>query len=61
MKYQHILNGEVLFETDDASKFQHYLMNDPRAAQAKFSILYNLLEKSGGYVCKMETVGFNKS
>jgi hypothetical protein len=53
MKYQHILNNELLFETDDVSEFLSYLLNDKRAAQAKNTILFNLLDKSNGYICKM--------
>ena len=53
MKYQHILNKEVLFETDDVSAFFTYLLTDERAKQAKNSILYNLLEQSDGYHCIM--------
>ena len=53
MKYQHILNNEVLFETNDVSIFFSYLLTDSRAQQAKNSILYNLLEQSNGYVCNM--------
>jgi len=53
MKYQHILNGEILFETDDVSTFFGYLMSNPKAQQVRNSILYNLLEKSNGYICNM--------
>ena len=52
MKYQHILNGELLFETNNVSDFFVYL-NTKENNQAKSSILYNLLEKSHGYVCNM--------
>lgn len=55
MKYQYILNNTILFETNDLSSFFHYLMTEKDAQQAKNSILYNLLEKSNGYICKMET------
>ncbi len=53
MKYQHILNKIVLFETNDASEFMLYLMNNKDASQAKYSVLYNLLQKSDGYICEM--------
>jgi hypothetical protein len=53
MKYQHILNNELLFETDDPGQFVTYLMTDQKAQQAKYNVLYNLLEKSGGYICKL--------
>lgn len=53
MKYQHILNGEVLFQTDDAGEFFTYLITNEKAQQAKNSVLFNLLEKSGSYICSM--------
>jgi hypothetical protein len=53
MKYQHILNGKLLFETDDSSEFFSYLISTKETNQAKLSILYNLLEKSNGYICEM--------
>lgn len=53
MKYQHILNKKVLFETNDASEFMGYLLNNKQAVQAKNNILYDLLEKSNGYICEM--------
>lgn len=53
MKYQHSLNDQILFETDDASLFMEYLMTDPKAVYAKNSILYNLLVTSDGYICNM--------
>jgi len=52
MKYKHILNGKLLFETNDASEFFSYLM-DKETSQAKHSVLFNLLDKSNGYVCNM--------
>jgi hypothetical protein len=55
MKYQHILNNKLLFETNSASDFFHYLMNNPDAKQAKNNILYNLLESNKGYICEMST------
>lgn len=53
MKYQYILNKEVLFETNDPSEFMTYLMTDPKAYQAKYCVLYELLEQSSGYICNM--------
>jgi hypothetical protein len=53
MKYQHILNNEVLFESNDASEFMLYLLTNDKAKQAKYSILYNLLEQSKEYICNM--------
>ncbi len=53
MKYQHILNKVILFETNDASEFMLYLMNDKQAVQAKYSVFYKLLEQSNGYICEM--------
>jgi len=55
MKYQHKLNGEILFETDEVGEFLKYLLFDDKAKQAKNSILYNLLDKAGTYVCDMYT------
>ena len=55
MKYQHILNDVVIFETNNVSDFFHYLLTDSDAQQAKNSILYNLLEQSGGHICNMAT------
>ncbi len=55
MKYQYILNDVILFETNDVTIFFSYLLTEPKAEQAKNSILYNLLEKSGGYTCNMAT------
>lgn len=55
MKYQYILNSKIVFETNDASEFHYYLINNEKANQAKNSILYNLLEQSNGYICNMAT------
>lgn len=55
MKYQHILNDRVLFESDSVDEFFTYLLTYPLVAQARNSILYNLLIKSNGYVCNMVT------
>lgn len=51
MKYQHILNGKLLFETDSHSEFATYLMFDDRAKQAKHIVLCKLLEESEGHIC----------
>lgn len=56
MKYQHILNDEILIETDDLSEFMTYLINDDRAKLARFNILYNLLDKANGYICNMKSI-----
>jgi len=53
MKYQYILNGEIMYQTDDASAFFHYLMFTEGAKQAMHSTLYQLLEKSNGHTCSM--------
>jgi len=53
MKYKHILNGEVLFETEYPSDFVKYMLTDPRASQAKYSVLYRLLSEAKEYECKM--------
>lgn len=52
MKYKHIRNGELIYETNNASEFVKYLLTDPRAQQIKYSVLYNLLEKNDGYICE---------
>jgi hypothetical protein len=57
MKYQHILNGKLLFETDDSHEFMFYLMTNDKAKQAKYSVLYNLLKNSSGYICNMSSIG----
>ncbi len=55
MKYQHILNGKLLFETNNLSEFYNYLCTNEKAKQCKNSILFNLLEQSNGYICNMAT------
>lgn len=52
MKYQHILNGELLFETDDTTEYYSYLIKSENY-QLMHSTLYNLLEKSNGYIANM--------
>lgn len=54
MKYQYILNDKIVYQTDSASEFFVFL-NKPENTQERNSILYNLLEKSGGYTCNMAT------
>lgn len=55
MKYQYVLNGEILFETNNAEEFWRYLVFVIKEPHIKESVLYNLLEKSGGYKCNMAT------
>lgn len=53
MKYQHKLNNVVLFETDDYLEYFKYVKT--LSSYERNSILLNLLEKSGGYICDMAT------
>lgn len=55
-KYRYILNNEVIYETDDAREFVTYLLTNPEASQAKYSVLYNLLENIGHYTCNCSMV-----
>lgn len=52
MKYQYKLNGKIIFETDNLSDYCTYLYNNP---QVRDSVLYNLLDKSNGYIANMAT------
>jgi hypothetical protein len=52
MKYQVILNGNTLFETDNVAEYFSYLLKNE---QIKNSVLYNLLEKSNGHISNMVT------
>jgi hypothetical protein len=56
MKYQHILNKEVLFETDNATEYFTYLLDiKGDVSQTKHAVLRSLLEKSNGHICEMAT------
>lgn len=59
MKYQYILNNELLFETNDASEFYSYLINLEDYKQAFNSTMFNLLVKSKGYICNMADASGN--
>jgi hypothetical protein len=50
MKYQHIINGNLLFETDNVSEFFMYLLKFP---QERNSTLFDLLDKTNGYILNM--------
>lgn len=52
MKYQYILNGEIIFQTNNVSEYYGFLVNR-QDKQAMYSVLYNLLEQSKGYLCNM--------
>ena len=52
MKYQYILNGTIIFETNDASTYFAYLMQHE---QLKNSVLLNLLHNAGKYTANMAT------
>lgn len=52
MKYKLIINNEVVYQTDNAEDYYIYLINH-KNQQFLQTILYNLLEKSNGYVCNM--------
>lgn len=55
MKYQHIIDNIVQFETNDPGEFATYLLYDPKAKQDKASVLFKLLDQIGEYKCKMVT------
>lgn len=57
MKYQHILNGELLFETNDTSKYFQYLLSKGNT-QLMHSVLYRLIDQSGGYIANMSQASF---
>lgn len=52
MKYQYILNGKIIFQSDSVSEYYSFLVNK-EDKQTMYSVLYNLLEKSNGYICNM--------
>ena len=52
-KYQYVLNNEIIFETDDAIEFVTYLLTNPKASQAKYNVLYDLLEKKGNHIISL--------
>ena len=60
MKYQHILNDEILFETDNVSEFMKYLLNDPKAKYDRYRILHDLLDKAGSYSLKLVSANYCK-
>lgn len=55
MKYQHILDGKLLFETNDITEYIQYLNSLNDFGQTKNMILYNLLYLSSGYICNVVT------
>lgn len=55
MKYQHIVNYILLFETNEAHEFMLYVLTNDNCKVDKYKILHDLLEKSNGYVCKLYT------
>lgn len=57
MKYQHILNGELLFETNDTTEYFQYLLSKGNT-QLMHSVLYRLIDQSGGYIADMSQASF---
>lgn len=60
MKFQYILNDKVLFETNDFLEYITYLYALDDHGQAKHSVLYRLLEKSGGHICEMVNADYKQ-
>lgn len=55
MKYQYILDGQILLETNDVLEYITFIYDLEDQGQSKHAILYDLLVKADGHVCKMAT------
>jgi hypothetical protein len=51
MKYQYILNKELLYETNNTSEFLAYLV----ANSIAYTVLYDLLKQTEKYTCELVT------
>ena len=61
MKYKHILNDEIIYQTDDAGEFMLYLLLNDNAKQAKYVALQRLLEKVGEFDLKLVNASYYKA